>query len=210
MQVPTRIILLIFAAVICFAQQEAREPMKEESLTPEQFRQAHETLVRPRNAGADAATLTERYVAPSDSPVLEQATRRNFIDEHIFNRIERDGVPRSPLAGDTEFFRRVHLDLIGRIPTSSEVKAFLADSNPEKRSAKIDELLDREEFSEKWAYFYMNLFRANGKMGARPRAVSLLAQGESACGPPVRRMGAGHHHLGRKEQQRARGLKRDG
>ena len=139
--------------------------MKEESLTPEQFRQAHETLVRPGSAGADAATLTERFVASSDAPVSEPATRKNFIDEHIFDRIERDSVPRSPLSGDTEFLRRVHLDLIGRIPTSAEVKAFLADSNPEKRSAKIDELLDREEFSEKWAYFYMNLFRANGKMG---------------------------------------------
>ena len=34
---------------------------------------------------------------------------------------------------DIEFLRRVTLDLTGRIPTRTEVRAFLADKNPDKR-----------------------------------------------------------------------------
>src|SRR6267142_6029580 len=40
--------------------------------------------------------------------------RKNLIDEHIFTRMERDGIHPAPLAGDQEFFRRVYLDLTGR------------------------------------------------------------------------------------------------
>jgi hypothetical protein len=95
----------------------------------------------------------------------EPVARRNFIDEQIFGKIERDGVPHAPLATDREFLRRVSLDLIGRIPTPEEIRAFESDANADKRAAKIDELLSREAFAEKWAYAYMDLFRANGKMG---------------------------------------------
>ncbi len=165
MQIPTRVLLLLLAGVVCLAQKAGREPMKEESLTPEQFRKAHAPLFHSRDSADDAAELTQRVAAQAVSADLEPVVRKNLIDDHIFDRIERDGIPRAPMAGDAEFLRRVQLDLIGRIPAASEVKSFVADPNPAKRSEKIDELLTREEFSEKWAYFYMNLFRANGKMG---------------------------------------------
>jgi Protein of unknown function (DUF1553)/Protein of unknown function (DUF1549) len=44
------------------------------------------------------------------------------------------------------------------------VAAFLADRDPRKREVLIDRLLDSEAFVEKWSYFFMDLFRANGKM----------------------------------------------
>ena len=165
MQIPTRSLVLLLVAMVCVAQQTGREEMREEALTPEQFRRAHSSLVQPRGSGTDAAALTQRITVPPGSPAMGPAVRKNFIDDHIFDLIERDGVPHAPTAGDAEFLRRVQLDLIGRIPTSGEVKAFVADPNPKKRSEKIDALLEHEAFSEKWAYFYMDLFRANGKMG---------------------------------------------
>ena len=165
MQIPTRSLVLLLVAIVCFAQQTGREEMREEALTPEQFRRAHSSLVQPRGSGTDAAALTQRIAAPPGSAVLGPAVRKNFIDDHIFDLIERDGVPFAPAAGDSEFLRRIQLDLLGRIPTPGEVKSFVADPSPDKRSKKIDELLAQEAFSEKWAYFYMNLFRANGKMG---------------------------------------------
>ena len=165
MQIPTRSLVLLLVAIVCFAQQSGREEMREEALTPEQFRRAHSSLVQPRGSGPDAASLTQRIAAPPGSADLAPPVRKNFIDDHIFDLIERDGVPYAPPAGDSEFLRRVQLDLIGRIPTPGEVKSFVADPSPNKRSKKIEELLAQEAFSEKWAYFYMNLFRANGKMG---------------------------------------------
>ena len=139
--------------------------MKEESLTPEQFRQAHAPLVQPREPRVDLSEITQRITGTAAPTDVGPAERLNFIDDHIFGKIERDGVPHAPPAGDGEFLRRVMLDLVGRIPTPSEVREFISGDAPDKRSRKIDELLSRESFGEKWAYFYMDLFRANGKMG---------------------------------------------
>ena len=74
-------------------------------------------------------------------------------------------MPHARPASEMEFLRRVTLDLTGRIPPPTEVRAFLADDDPGKRDKLVDRLLDSEEYVEKWAYHFMDLFRANGKMG---------------------------------------------
>jgi hypothetical protein len=99
--------------------------------------------------------------------------RSNFIDRHIFGKMERDGIPHAPLSTDQEFFRRVHLDLTGRIPAPAALRAFLADPSPDKRARLIDRLVASPEFADKWAYFLMDAFRANGKM---MRGVQLFHQ----------------------------------
>jgi len=148
------------------AQQPANEErMTEEALTPEQFRAAHASLTSPRSSTDRVAAVTDKVARRIPGDGTEAIVRRNFVDEHIFGEIERAGISHAPRADDGEFLRRVYLDLIGRIPTPGEIRGFLADANPDKRAATIDRLLEREEFSEKWAYFYMDLFRANGKMG---------------------------------------------
>ncbi len=165
MLIPKQFLVVLMTLAVASGQQTGSQQMKEESLTPEQFRQAHAPLVQPREPRADVSEITQRITgaaAPSD---VEPAERLNFVDDHIFGKIERDGVPHAPQAGDGEFLRRVMLDLVGRIPTPSEVREFISDETPDKRSRKIDELLSRAAFSEKWAYFFMDLFRANGKMG---------------------------------------------
>lgn len=55
------------------------------------------------------------------------------------------------LAPDGEFLRRVTLDLTGRIPSASEARAFLADSSPGKRAARIDRLLHSPEYARHMA-----------------------------------------------------------
>ena len=50
--------------------------------------------------------------------------------------------PRATLATDGEFLRRIRLDLTGTIPNTKEVRVFLADSDPQKRRKKIEELLN--------------------------------------------------------------------
>lgn len=48
-------------------------------------------------------------------------------------------------ASDAEFVRRVHLDLIGRIPTRDEAQRFIEDSTADKRTKLIDALLASPE-----------------------------------------------------------------
>ncbi len=73
-------------------------------------------------------------------------------EEPLHQRIDRaiaakpDFAERAaPLADDAEFLRRVHLDLVGTIPTSAEARAFLQDASPGKRGRLIDRLLASPE-----------------------------------------------------------------
>lgn len=69
--------------------------------------------------------------------------------ESLNERIDRliaAGLPNfereaAPVAGDEEFLRRIHLDLIGRIPSATEARDFLEASSPRKREKWIDRLL---------------------------------------------------------------------
>lgn len=63
------------------------------------------------------------------------------VDERIDKACESRGLSIGPPASDAEFLRRVSLDLTGTIPTVSEVREFLADERPDKRSQWIERLL---------------------------------------------------------------------
>ncbi|HUQ95854.1 MAG TPA: DUF1549 domain-containing protein [Bryobacteraceae bacterium] len=139
---------------------------KPEALPPERFSEIHAPLLQPAKPN-EAGTLTEKVAPslPAGNRALGRMTRRNYIDEHLFGKIEKDRIPHAPLANDYEFIRRVSLDLTGRIPTSAEVRDFVAASDPAKRDKLVDRLIASEAFVDKWAYFFMDMFRANGKMG---------------------------------------------
>ena len=56
-------------------------------------------------------------------------------------------------ATDGEWCRRVHLDLIGRIPTTDELVAFLKDPSPSKKADLVDRLLGDDyvdEYARNW------------------------------------------------------------
>lgn len=55
----------------------------------------------------------------------------------------------APIADDAEFLRRAHLDFAGRIPTSAEVRRFVADGAPDKRTTEIDRLLSAPDYADR-------------------------------------------------------------
>src|SRR5260370_40126323 len=54
------------------------------------------------------------------------------------------------LTNDAEFFRRINLDLTGRIPAATDIQAFVDNTDPGKRDAVIEKLLYSQEFIDKW------------------------------------------------------------
>ena len=94
-------------------------------------------------------------VAPAQTP------RKNFIDEYIFGRMERDGIQPAPLSSDLEFFRRVYFDLTGKPPSPTDIYAFVADQNPNKRDDLIDRLAWTYDFLDKWTVFFGDLYKNN-------------------------------------------------
>lgn len=91
---------------------------------------------------------------------VEVPASNNFVDDHVFANLDRIGIPVSGLCDDATFLRRVTLDIAGRIPTIEESKSFLADQDPNKRSKRIDDLLQgtgyADYFANKWTALLKN------------------------------------------------------
>ena len=75
----------------------------------------------------------------------------NYIDRAVDSRLRQLNVVPSVVGSDEEFLRRVTIDTIGSVPTPDEVRQFVADRNPQKRSKKIDELLNNPLHAALWA-----------------------------------------------------------
>ncbi len=57
----------------------------------------------------------------------------------------------APACDDATFARRVHLDIVGRIPTVAEVRGFLADPAADKRAKLVRKLLASAAHARHWA-----------------------------------------------------------
>src|SRR6202043_3346860 len=71
------------------------------------------------------------------------AGSREYLPQRI-DGLLRDveaGAP-SPLCSDSEFIRRLSIDLLGALPMALETRRFLADPSPHKRSYLVGRLLD--------------------------------------------------------------------
>jgi hypothetical protein len=86
---------------------------------------------------------------------------RNFIDEYIFEKLHRFRIVPSDLSTDSEFLRRLCLDLTGRIPPPERVREFLASRDSAKRRKLIDTLIGSPEFVDYWTYRFDDVFRVS-------------------------------------------------
>ncbi len=66
-------------------------------------------------------------------------------------------VSPSPVARDSEWLRRVYLDLIGQIPPAEAVERFLSDRRENKRALVVDELLADPAYVRHFATVWTNL-----------------------------------------------------
>ncbi|MEX2168934.1 MAG: DUF1549 and DUF1553 domain-containing protein [Pirellulales bacterium] len=85
----------------------------------------------------------------------------NYVDELVYEKLRQLQYEPSGLSSDSEFVRRVYLDVIGVLPTLAEQQEFLADQSPERRQQLIDRLLERPEYARFWAMKWGDLLRLN-------------------------------------------------
>ncbi len=93
---------------------------------------------------------------PAAEPVDERELARR-IDEHLARRWKEAGVEPARPADDSEFLRRVYLDLTGRIPTLAEARAFPAEAAPDKRARLVRKLLESPAHVEHFVNLYRDL-----------------------------------------------------
>lgn len=117
--------------------------------------------------------ILEEVRVPRDPKPITTA-----IDQWVDAGISRARIPASPQADDAEFLRRVTLDLIGRIPTAFEASAFFQNTDPEKRSRWINDLLASPSYGEHFATIWRELMlpRDNGVKGGRDTFAPWLAE----------------------------------
>lgn len=97
--------------------------------------------------------------APAD--IYAKLPRSNFIDGLVYEKLQRLGITPSEPCSDATFHRRAYLDVIGRLPTPAETRAFLADPSPDRRVKLVDALLERPEYADHWANKWADLMRPN-------------------------------------------------
>lgn len=103
------------------------------------------------------------FLPDRPAPDLSKLPANNPIDTLVYADLARLRITPSDLCSDSVFLRRAFLDACGITPTAAEVRAFLADSSPDKRAKLIDTLLDRPEYAAYWAQKWGDLLRNEEK-----------------------------------------------
>jgi hypothetical protein len=132
------------------------------------------------------ARITSPWPSAIPDEVYSQAPRRNVIDEVVLGQLRRLNLKPSPGSSDSEFIRRIHLDIVGMLPTPEVTQAFLADTSETKRDELIESLLAQPEFVDYWTYRLSDLFLISGRK-LRPDALKSYYQwlrGEMEKGTP--------------------------
>ncbi|MBI2689630.1 MAG: DUF1553 domain-containing protein [Acidobacteria bacterium] len=97
---------------------------------------------------------------------MQGADSSNVVDKNIFGVLQSRGIAPAGRTNDYEFIRRASLDLTGRVPAPERVTAFVADSDPGKRTKYIDELLGSDAWVDKWTMFFGDLYRNTDQIRA--------------------------------------------
>lgn len=104
--------------------------------------------------------VAQVLVLPDGKPWQAPPTpSHNEIDQLIQRKLRKLRIAQAAPCDDATFLRRVFVDVIGKLPSVAEARAFLADAAPDKRVRIVDELLQRPEFFAVWAMSWAEVLR---------------------------------------------------
>ncbi|MBS1830871.1 MAG: DUF1549 domain-containing protein [Acidobacteria bacterium] len=92
---------------------------------------------------------------PAEAGVAPQTQK---INDLLSQAWKANNLKASARASDSEFLRRVYLDLIGRIATPKEVLAFESDRGPNRRARLVQKLLYEKNYAEEYARNWSNIW----------------------------------------------------
>ena len=111
-------------------------------------------------------------LARAGEPTSKTSTRKTAaipqvaaIDKGIAEAWNAAGVKPTKPATDEEFLRRAYLDLLGRIPSMQEARAFLAMKEADKRGKLVEYLLNHPDFAKNFATQWSVLLIGRGNQG---------------------------------------------
>jgi hypothetical protein len=118
-----------------------------------------------RIASAPVPTKKEDFEVPKIDPNAKALADGELVEK--LNSLlaefwKNQGITPAEPASDTEFLRRVYLDLTGRIPTVSEIYAFQGDASPDRRERLVDDLLGRRDHATHLAAIWRTVLLPEG------------------------------------------------
>ncbi|MBP3956001.1 DUF1553 domain-containing protein [Gemmata sp. G18] len=122
----------------------------------DQFTEGSAVIVRPGTEFTDPKT-----------PVF------NYIDTHVYAKLNKLHVVPSEVCTDEVFLRRVYIDLLGLLPTPAEREKFLADTDTKKREKLVDALLNRGEFQDIWVMKWAEMLQIRTINGISQKGLQL-------------------------------------
>lgn len=91
------------------------------------------------------------------------------LDQLVLQNLQRHDQQPNKLSDDETFVRRIYLDVVGRIPTLTEVREFLDSKAKNKREALIDRLLDSPGYVSHQFNYWADVLRMKSRMqGGNP------------------------------------------
>ncbi len=95
------------------------------------------------------STTSTKSGMPFDNPTP--------IDQLVMDKLNKLNIHPSILSDDTTFLRRVSLDVTGTLPTPDQIESFIADNDPDKRTKKIESLLETNAYAAWWTTFLCDM-----------------------------------------------------
>jgi hypothetical protein len=123
-----------------------------------------ETAIMVRYEGAYTATT---LISMGDRTGFEwkETLEFNYIDTLVYEKLKAVKILPSELCNDSDFIRRLYLDLTGLPPEPDAVRAFLNDKRQTrvKRDELIDKLVGGPDYVEHWTNKWADLLQVNAK-----------------------------------------------
>ncbi|MDB6041060.1 MAG: hypothetical protein JWM99_4901, partial [Verrucomicrobiales bacterium] len=97
-------------------------------------------------------------IGPVNPPLVGNGQHsENPIDAFISTKLRELKIKQVDRASKVELVRRVTYDLTGLLPTTSDLKEFLADHSARAWDKVVDRLLASSAFGERWAQHWLDL-----------------------------------------------------
>lgn len=147
--------------------EAAAAPLKVEAdKTRAAYTDAMKVADEKRAQAEQAKTVLYRLVAARQVASLMESPEppqpANGLDAIVFAKLKALGL-QPILCSDAVFLRRAYLDIIGKLPSAEDAKAFIQDPDKNKRVALIERLLERSEHADYWAMKWSDILRVKAE-----------------------------------------------
>jgi hypothetical protein len=103
------------------------------------------------------AASTQLSAKPFSQDMVRSTSHQ--IDQLVATHLLKNKVKANPIIDDATFARRAFISVTGRIPSLAEAEQFIDESEPHKRRALVDQLIESPGYKSRMFNFWADLLR---------------------------------------------------